>query len=144
VEAIIRRARRWLPPLSGISFVGVLEVFHISKIAFSSWQSLAVVSSLAAAVFVDRSLQEARARSERAVAQATCGVACAAVAAIVGIYKADSWTWLWIVAGVGAAVAVGQILAWCAEYLLPEGGKPAAFQLGPPPAADPWQNVPRL
>lgn len=120
------------------------EFFHISQIAFSSWQSLAVVSSLAAAVFVDRTLQEARARSERAVAQAACGGACATVAATVGIYKADSWTWLWIVAGVGAAVAVGQILPWCAELLLPEPGSPAAIQLHPPPPTDPWQNVPRL
>ena len=143
MKAILPYLRRWLAPISGISFLGVMELVNVAEQA-SSWKHVALLTANAGIGFVFLSLRERDRGHAHAAARIACGAACFAAALVVGAYGVDSWTWMWTVAGVAAAVAAGWALSAVAEPLLPEGRSPAAIQLRPPPPADPWQNVPRL
>jgi hypothetical protein len=143
VKEILGRLRRWLPPISAISFLGVMElVGTLSHV--SSWENVAALTASGGLGLVALSLRELHRSRALAAARVACGIGCFAAAAAVGAYGAGSWTWLWTVTGVAAAVAAGWALPRVAEFLLPEGRSPAALQLRPPPPAEPWQNLPRL
>jgi hypothetical protein len=142
VRALLAYLRRWLAPISGISFLGVVELLSIPA-QISSWEQLAVFVTGAGTALLAGSLRGLR-TGERSLARAACGVALVAAAAVVGAYAVGPWTWLAKLAVGGAVVTALWLVDRYAEDLLPAGGASAASQLGPPPPAEPWQNVPRV